>query len=145
MVTKTVLFLCPHGAAKSVLAATLLQRLAEERGLPLLVTCAGTAPDPQVAPRVRALLSREGLALPIAWPQRVTAEQLAGANYVISLGCAESELPQRPAAWEQWDDVPPPSQDLQGAHMRIRDRLNAWVAVYTAGRQDAQPVEGSER
>jgi protein-tyrosine-phosphatase len=144
MVTETVLFLCPHGAAKSVLAAALLQQLAEERGLPLRATCAGTDPDPQIAPHVRALLDREGLGLPVERPQLVSAERLAGADYVISLGCAEGELLQRPAVWEQWDDLPLPSQDLQGAYVRIRERVRRWTAAYTAGRQSRHLVEGDE-
>lgn len=130
----TVLFLCPHGAAKSVLAAALLQRLAEERGLPLQAMCAGTEPDPEVAPHIRALLTQEGLALPLERPQLVTAEQLVAADYVISLGCGMDELPQRPAIWEQWDDVPPPSQDLQRAYAHIRQHLSRWIAAYSAGR-----------
>lgn len=133
--TETVLFLCPHGAAKSVLAAALLRQLATDYDLPLRATCAGTDPDPEVAPRVRALLAEQGLVLPLERPRLVTAEQIVGADYVISLGCDAGELPQRPAAWEQWDDVPLPSQDLQGAYTRIQQRLSAWVAAYSARRQ----------
>lgn len=142
---ETVLFLCPHGAAKSVLAAALLQQLAEERSFPLRATCAGTAPDPEVAPHVRALLATEGLALPIKRPQLVTAEQIAGADYVISLGCPLDDLPHQPARWDQWDDVPLPSQDLQGASMRIRQRLSVWLAAYSARLQDATTSEGGKR
>jgi protein-tyrosine-phosphatase len=136
--TETVLFLCPHGAAKSVLAAALLQRLAGERGLPLRALCAGTEPDPTIAPHVSALLAQEGLALPLERPELVTAEQIAQAGYVISLGCALDELPQRPARWEQWDDVPPPSQDLQGAYTRIQQHLARWIALHSARQPDLE-------
>lgn len=130
--TETVLFLCPHGAAKSVLAAALLQRLVEERGLPLQAACAGTEPDPTIAPHVSALLAQEGLTLPLERPELVTAEQIAQADHVISLGCAVDELPHRPARWELWDDIPPPSQDLQGAYTRIQQHLAEWIALYSA-------------
>jgi len=128
--TDTVLFLCPHGAAKSVLATALLQRLAEEQGLSLRTTCAGIEPDPAIAPHVRALLAKERLVLPLEQPQLVTADQLAAADYVISLGCPFDELPHPPANWELWEDVPPPSQDLQGAYTRIQQRLSEWIANY---------------
>ena len=36
-----VLFMCPHGAAKSVLASAYFQRLAKERGLNVIVDSAG--------------------------------------------------------------------------------------------------------
>lgn len=135
---ETVLFLCPHGAAKSVLAAALLRRLVAERGLPLEVTCAGTDPDPAIAPHVRALLAQEGLALPLDRPQLATAAQLARAGYVISLGCALDELSHPPARWEMWDDVPPPSQDLQGAYARIQQHLAIWIAAYGAGQAQVE-------
>ena len=41
----TILFMCPHGAAKSVLASAYFQRLAKERGLNVHVASAGTEPD----------------------------------------------------------------------------------------------------
>jgi arsenate reductase (thioredoxin) len=124
----SVLFLCPHGAAKSVLAAALFARLAEAQGLPLRGTCAGTEPDPQLAPHVRALLEREGLAIPLERPQLVTEALVEAAAWVISLGCARDELPRSPHRWEQWDDVPLPSQDLQGAYHCIEQHLAAWSA-----------------
>ena len=40
----TVLFLCPHGAARSVLASAYFQRAAKERGLNVRVDAAGTDP-----------------------------------------------------------------------------------------------------
>jgi len=123
----TVVFICPHGAAKSVLAAALFQRLAEERGLSLRATCAGTEPDPVIAPHVRALIVQEGLALPIELPQLVTEKLLIEASYVISLGCAQDMLPLVPTYWESWDDVPPPSQDLQGAYKIIQQYLTVWI------------------
>jgi arsenate reductase (thioredoxin) len=127
----TVVFICPHGAAKSVLAAALFQRLADERGLPLRATCAGTEPEPVIAPHVRALLAQEGLALPLEQPQLVTEELLARAFYVISLGCARDTLPVAPRHWEVWDDIPPPSQDLQGAYTLLQRHLSEWMATFT--------------
>lgn len=44
----TVLFMCPHGAAKSVLASAYFERLAKERGLNVRVESAGTEPDATV-------------------------------------------------------------------------------------------------
>lgn len=123
MTEATILFLCPHGAAKSVLAAALFQRLADERGLSLRAECAGTEPDFTVAPGVAALLAREGLVSPVERPQLVTVDLIAGARRVVSLGCSFDELPLQPREWELWDDVPPPSRDLEGAYARIRQHL----------------------
>ena len=46
----TVVFMCPHGAAKSVLASAYFERLAKERGLNVRVESAGTDPDPTASP-----------------------------------------------------------------------------------------------
>jgi len=51
--TRTVVFVCQHGAAKSVLAATLLERLAAEQGLPLRALARGTEPSPLVKARAQ--------------------------------------------------------------------------------------------
>src|SRR5215218_6072058 len=80
----TVLFMCPHGAAKSVLASAYFQRLAKERGLNVRVESAGTAPDAEVAPAVTAHLTETGYAVPIAKPRQVTSDELATADVVIS-------------------------------------------------------------
>src|SRR4030095_6320490 len=47
-----VLFLCPHGAAKSVLASAYFQRAARERGLTVRVDSAGIEPQEALAPVV---------------------------------------------------------------------------------------------
>jgi arsenate reductase len=124
----TVLFLCPHGAAKSVLAAAYFQQQAAAHGLALRAICAGTEPDPVVAPAVAALVAREQLELPVEHPQLVAAAEVAGAAWVISLGCALEELPAAPAGWEAWQDIPPPSQDLDRAWALIRQRVDGLVA-----------------
>ena len=57
----SVLFLCPHNAAKSVLAAAYFDRLAVERGLPFRADSAGTEPAEGPAPAVVAALQAEGI------------------------------------------------------------------------------------
>ena len=75
----TVLFMCPRGAAKSVLASAYFERLAKERGLNVRVVSAGTDPDREVAPAVASHLARNGYPVPAAAPKRVTADDMADA------------------------------------------------------------------
>lgn len=56
-----LLFVCLHGAAKSVIAARHLERLAAARGLRIAADFAGAEPDPEIAPRVVAALLAEGI------------------------------------------------------------------------------------
>jgi protein-tyrosine-phosphatase len=124
--TKRVLFLCPHGAAKSVLAAVYCQQLARERGLALVVDFAGTEPDVVVAPAVAELLQSEGYDVSHRVPHRVTEQELVEADWVISLGCDVAELG---AAREviRWDDVPPLSQGLLVAREMILAHVETFL------------------
>jgi Domain of Unknown Function (DUF1259)/Low molecular weight phosphotyrosine protein phosphatase len=110
--TPTVLFMCPHGAAKSVLASAYFQRLAHERGLNVRVLSAGTDPDAEVAPAVANHLTKNGYTVPIAKPRRATADDLATADVVVSLGCDLRDLPAPRGTLLKWDDVPAPSEDF---------------------------------
>jgi protein-tyrosine-phosphatase len=120
---KQVLFLCPHGAAKSVLASAYFQRLAKERGLNVRVDSAGTDPDPEVGKAVAAHLTKTGYALPIDKPRRATASDVEQADVVISLGCDLAGLPQPRGKLLKWDDVPGPSENFPGADDAIRKHV----------------------
>ena len=76
---RTVVFVCQHGAAKSVLAAALLEHLAAERGTPLRALARGTEPEPQVAPAVAAGLLANGIDVTAWQPRPVTPGYLAQA------------------------------------------------------------------
>jgi len=88
---QTILFLCPHNAAKSVMAAAYYQRLAGQHGLELHVTSAGTEPGPVISP-VAELLRKEGFGVANYRPRGVSREELAAAFRVISMGCDVSDL-----------------------------------------------------
>jgi arsenate reductase (thioredoxin) len=124
---KHVLFMCPHGAAKSVLASAYFQRKAKERGLNVIVTSAGTEPDATVAPAVAAHLARQGYPSPTTAPRKATDEDLAKADLVISLGCDLSGLPKPRGSLVRWDDIPSPSADFTGADDAIRAKVDALV------------------
>ena len=46
----TILFVCEHGSAKSVVAAAHFNRIAAARGLPFRAISRGTVPDVEMAP-----------------------------------------------------------------------------------------------
>ena len=59
--TNTILFLCPHHAAKSVIAQAYFNRLAQQHDLPFVADSAGTEPDVQISPQVAEMLLAEGM------------------------------------------------------------------------------------
>ena len=119
----TVLFMCPHGAAKSVLASAYFERLAKERGLNVRVESAGTDPDAAVAPVVAAHLKRQGYPAPKSNPRTVTPKDFESADVVISIGCDLLGLPEPRGKLARWDEVPPLSEDFARADEAIRQRV----------------------
>jgi arsenate reductase len=123
----TILFMCPHGAAKSVLASAYFQRLAKERGLNVHVASAGTEPDATVSPAVAAHLKGRGYSVPITKPRKVAPEEFASADVVISIGCDLAALPQPRGRLVRWDEVPTLSDGFTAADEAIRTRVNDLV------------------
>ena len=123
----TVLFMCPHGAAKSILASAYFERMAQERGLNVRVESAGTDPDPAVSPVVAAHLKRHGYGAPVSNPRKVTRKDLESADVVISIGCNLSGLERPRGQLVQWDDVPSPSEDFARADEAIRQRVTELI------------------
>jgi arsenate reductase (thioredoxin) len=84
MTPPTILFLCPHNALRSVIAAALFNRRAD--GL-AQAESAGTEPDDRVNERTVAVLREVGIEVADEQPGRVTREQLERATRVVSLDC----------------------------------------------------------
>ena len=118
-----IVFLCPHGAAKSVIAAAYCQQLADQWGVSLHATSAGTEPDAEVPPTVVALLRADGIDVADYRPRRVTVEELATAHRIVTFSCDLGDLEHPGMVVERWDDVPSPSQNLPGARDGIRDHV----------------------
>lgn len=111
----TVLFLCPHGAAKSVLAASYFNQLAAERQLAITAVAAATdEPYAEVPPRVAEALRAEGVDVGAFKPRRVDAAELASATRIVTIDCSV------PVEHESWSDVPKLSDDFDGSVRAIR-------------------------
>jgi hypothetical protein len=125
-----VLFVCLHGAAKSVVAAAHLRRLAAARGLDLEAVSAGTEPDAELTPAAAKGLAAEGLAARPARPRPLTLHDRATATRVVTFGCTV-EAGAAPA--ERWDDVPAVSDGYGPARDRIVARLERLVDDLAGG------------
>jgi arsenate reductase (thioredoxin) len=131
---QTILFLCPHNAAKSVIAAAYCQRLVMQHGLELHITSAGTEPDAAVSPAVAALLRADGMDVTQHRPRYVSREELATAFRVISMGCDVSDLAPPGTIVEHWNDVPTLSEHLIAA----RDVIYTHVERLICGLNEPQ-------
>ena len=120
-----VLFVCQHGAAKSVIAARQLVALAQARGLSLKASAAGVEPDEVIPPHVTAGLREDGVDDQEAPPQAVTREMLENARIVVSFGCDLSALAGDSTRIVQWSGVPAVSDGYDAARTEIVSRLHA--------------------
>jgi arsenate reductase len=125
MAEMTVVFVCEHGAAKSVIAAALLERLAAERGDPMRALARGTEPDDQISEAAATGLLAEGIDVGGWQPRQLTPADLARARRIVSFGPDLSPLlaSGRSAPVERWDDVPSVSEGFTAARAAILRRL----------------------
>ena len=129
-----VLFVCEHGAAKSVIAVAHFNKLAQERGLPHRAITRGTNPDTNFAPKVVAGLQAEGLSAGPGKPQLVSDKDVLSAAKVVTLGCT---IPQK-ASVTDWADLPSPSENYAAASSEIRQRVETLVNELAAKQKPEQ-------
>ena len=121
-----ILFLCPHNAAKSVMATAYFNSRARELEVEARAFSAGTEPDENTAPHVAALLDKEGYSVRHK-PRKVSRADFEKASRVVSIGCALNDVPLADKDVIQWDDVTPPSQDLEEAWRRIKEHVDGLI------------------
>lgn len=123
---ETVIFVCEHGAAKSVIAAAYFNKLAGEANLDLRAIARGTNPDAELSPKTVAGLQADGLTPTESAPQKLSLTDIESAQRVVAF----CELPneyQTKAVIEQWDGVPPVSEDYDKARDAIVERVRQLI------------------
>jgi protein-tyrosine-phosphatase len=118
----TIVFICEHGAAKSVVAAACFNQFAHEMGLDLRAIARGTNPDDRLSPQVVKGLSEDSLTLPESVPQKLTEADLQSAQRVITF-CELPDEYQPKIIVEHWDDIPPVSENYKHARDVIVERI----------------------
>ncbi|PZR05407.1 MAG: hypothetical protein DI539_24995 [Flavobacterium psychrophilum] len=81
--SKKIVFVCEHGSAKSVIAAAYFNKLAKEKNLPYEAVARGTDPDTVISVKTKQLLIRENLFDKHFVPQRLSQQDVDGAQQVI--------------------------------------------------------------
>jgi protein-tyrosine-phosphatase len=87
----SVVFVCEHGAARSVIAAKYFEQISKQNGLNVKITFRGITPDPTLHEGSRAGLLQDGLHVSQdEKPQALVEEDLKQANLIVTIDC---ELP----------------------------------------------------
>lgn len=120
--TTNVLFLCPHAAGKSLLAATYFRAAAARAGLDVRISVAGPEPDSYNMTNVQDALESQGHT--IDWvPKLVGRDDTETADLLISVGCDHDTIPTTKAITE-WD-VPMLSNDFPASMRAIHAHAEA--------------------
>jgi protein-tyrosine-phosphatase len=119
---KTIVFVCEHGAAKSVVAAAYFNKLAGESNLNVRAISRGTNPDEEIPPKVLQGLQAENLTAGEPKPKILSQADVAGAVHVVAF-CDLPEGYNKLATVEQWREVPPMSEDYNKSRDAMLVRL----------------------
>jgi arsenate reductase (thioredoxin) len=88
---KTILFVCEHGSAKSIIAAAHFQKLAKDEGLNIQVISRGVNPDPDIPEAINKHLESDGFERHSKIPTQLTMADLKNSNYVITFNTLPDE------------------------------------------------------
>jgi protein-tyrosine-phosphatase len=117
-----VVFVCEHGAAKSILAAAHFNRIASELGLDLRAVARGTNPDDELSSQTVQGLSKDGLVPTSAIPEKLTEADLQNSRHLIAFCDLPTEY-QGDVIIQRWDDIPPVSENYERARDAIVERI----------------------
>ena len=127
--SKILLFMCPHNAAKSVLAVAFAQQQLVENNIQgFEIKSAGTEPDKHVSSNVAQYLKKQGFDISHQTPRKVTVNDLSSAHKIISMGCDLQLLDKYADKLLDWEDVPPTDVDLGTSAQLIAQRVDELVS-----------------
>src|SRR5215813_12915978 len=102
----TVVFVCEHGAAKSVVASEYFNKLAAERGLAVHAIARGADPQPALSVSTVRGLTADGLSPKLDAPRPVTASEVRSSSRIIAFDCEQPTMRALRSMDTCWDDVP---------------------------------------
>jgi protein-tyrosine-phosphatase len=118
-----VMFVCEHGAAKSLVAAAYFNKLAAERGLPDRAMFRGANPQDALSARAIEGLRADGLSIPDQKPTPIAAADVERVTHIFAIGCVLPKVAASSGKAADWSDVPDdqgygPMRDAIVTHVR---------------------------
>ena len=102
----TVVFVCEHGAAKSVIATTYFNKIAAERGLHARAVYRGVNPQADLSVGALKGLRDDGMTVPDQKPSPITQADVDTATVMFAIGCTLPSNATASGKADSWDDVP---------------------------------------
>ena len=124
---RTILFVCEHGAAKSVIAAAYFDVLAKKRGLNYKAVFRGTNPDKSLSPSAEKGLKEDGISTNGWKPELVTQKNMDEAFQIVTLGCVLPAEDAQQTKIAKWNEIPSVSDNYRTARDEIKRRVQSLV------------------
>ena len=101
-----VVFVCEHGAAKSVIATAYFNKIAAERGLRARATYRGVNPQADLSVGAMKGLKEDGLTVEERKPSLINQADVDDAAVIFAIGCTLPSNARASGKANNWDDVP---------------------------------------
>lgn len=124
---KNIIFVCEHGAAKSIVASAWFNKLASQNGLSIRSIARGTHPDAELGPKAVEGLREDGLTPLESVPQKILLADVESAIHIVSF-CEIPEEFKNKVTTESWADVPAVSDGYEAARDAIVKHINHLVS-----------------
>jgi protein-tyrosine-phosphatase len=127
-----VVFVCEHGAAKSVVASQYFNKLATERGLAARAIARGADPQAELSVSAVKGLTEDGLPPDPGAPRPLTASDVRSSARVVAFDCEQPGMKALRSMDVCWDDVPATGDEYARTRDRIRAHVEAMVEQMVA-------------
>lgn len=123
-----ILFVCEHGAARSVIASAYFNKIAKEQGLDYRAIFRGTDPETSLTSATGKGLQQDGFDIRQWRPRMVSDQDVSNANEIITFDCKVPGLNKSTKTVEEWNGVPPISQDYGVARTAIVEKVEKFIS-----------------
>jgi len=122
--TKKIIFVCEHGAGKSVVAASYFNKLAKERNLDYVAECRGTNPDSIVSLKTQEGLTKDGVYDANTKPAKLRLSDTTNAERVILFTTTPPGLNTK-VKIEDWSEIENVDAEYQKRRDAIIQKINS--------------------
>ena len=128
-------FVCVGNAGRSQMAAALAERERDRRGLNAAVISGGVDPADSIHDAVVDALREEGIDIADRAPRRISPDDIAVADYVVTMGCSADQF--APDGWtgesRAWDlDATETDEQLAEIERRVTELFDEIAAERSA-------------
>jgi arsenate reductase (thioredoxin) len=121
---KKIIFVCEHGAAKSVIAASYFNAMAKERNLDYVAECRGTFPDSVVSQGAKDGLTKDKMFDPNTKPKKLLVSDTANVERIILFTTLPPELNSANIKTENWSTIQNVDAEYEKRRNAIVKKIN---------------------